>query len=509
VAQGKASSVCEVGHSVACPRAGRGLWAHSVFLPDMAPRATENIEVALPCASCGAEVEMSWPPPSSSKPSPGRRVARCKSCNACAYVLARGDDGVYRVHPYSTWPASASWRPAPKPRTVDLLYPGGAGAWAKYGPPPSIETVADGPHAGATARKPGPGGGGGALARRRPASAPRGGQQPPAAHGRGRGSPHAVPPEEFLEADRPPLPPRLQEELDVVALGDGAGAQQDLPLRPKGSHDGRPPGREGGGREDVKCRNCGDTGVDFRGQPCSCGAGIVQKDVKCRNCGDTGVDFRGQPCSCGAGVVQKAPPPATAPCYCPSCGNTYMEDSRFCRRCGAAREPRRDPFFMIPAGMPAEFYGRAGRRECEGAGAGLWLRSPGYLAHRRQMKCQAGTGVAAALDSWGAWRAWQRPPASELGRYAGAAEAPFLPASTEPPDELPSDYRFYPQAYGTCPHCGNVYMDDSNYCRKCGRARTGGPGAARRAGSAPPPGRAKERRVHLELPERADAPRLG
>jgi len=89
-------------------------------------RGSGAFEVSLPCANCGDEVAMSWPP-TAANPTPARLVARCRTCQEVAYVVARGDDGRCRVHPcgpgpYASWPDKA-WRAPPK-----------AGSNAIYGP---------------------------------------------------------------------------------------------------------------------------------------------------------------------------------------------------------------------------------------------------------------------------------------------------------------------------------------------------------------------------------------
>lgn len=78
---------------------------------------------------------MSWPP-AGADPSPARLVARCRTCQEVAYIVARGDDGVCRVHPcgpgpYAAWPEDA-WRPPPKQGSGAVIYGPGAQA-AKRG----------------------------------------------------------------------------------------------------------------------------------------------------------------------------------------------------------------------------------------------------------------------------------------------------------------------------------------------------------------------------------------
>merc|ERR1712232_396580 len=58
--------------------------------------------------------------------------------------------------------------------------------------------------------------------------------------------------------------------------------------------------------------------------------------------------------------------------------------------------------WMPPAGQPADSIAR------ESFGERPPRRGPaGIAATRRQQRAQKGTGVAAALDSWGDWRNWE------------------------------------------------------------------------------------------------------
>jgi len=109
---------------------------------------------------------------------------------------------------------------------------------------------------------------------------------------------NAVLPEEEQETNKACInTPKLVEASKVkVAVGEDATEQDEVP---------------------VSCKNCGNTGVDFLGKPCSCPAGSkASKDkvaegedateqdevpVSCKSCGNTGVDFLGKPCSCPAG----------------------------------------------------------------------------------------------------------------------------------------------------------------------------------------------------------------
>lgn len=88
-------------------------------------RGTQGFEVSLPCANCGDEVAMSWPP-SAGNSRPARLVARCRTCQEVAYTVVRGDDGICRVHPcgpgpYASWPSDA-WRAPPQPGSRGPIY---------------------------------------------------------------------------------------------------------------------------------------------------------------------------------------------------------------------------------------------------------------------------------------------------------------------------------------------------------------------------------------------------
>jgi len=125
------------------------------------------------------------------------------------------------------------------------------------------------------------------------------------------------------------------------------------------------------GQEEVKCRSCGNNGVDMFGKPCTCKYGQLQQaatgppgqeEARCKSCGNAGVDMFGKPCTCkyGQQVQFTAAPPgqeeakyglqsmqassasgtstASSPATCGKCGNLFMNDSNFCRKCGARRE---------------------------------------------------------------------------------------------------------------------------------------------------------------------------
>lgn len=58
-----------------------------------------------------------------------------------------------------------------------------------------------------------------------------------------------------------------------------------------------------------------------------------------------------------------------------------------------------------------------------------------------------------------------RPPAAPPGVSVAAPSATHPPATSEPKAEVLTAYEV------KCPNCGNVYMSDANFCRKCGHKR--------------------------------------
>jgi len=49
-----------------------------------------------------------------------------------------------------------------------------------------------------------------------------------------------------------------------------------------------------------RCRNCNNSGTDFRGNPCTCEYG-TPFETTCKSCSNTGKDFLGKPCACHFG----------------------------------------------------------------------------------------------------------------------------------------------------------------------------------------------------------------
>eukprot|EP00927_Polykrikos_kofoidii_P026496 TRINITY_DN23575_c0_g1_i1.p1 TRINITY_DN23575_c0_g1~~TRINITY_DN23575_c0_g1_i1.p1 ORF type:complete len:426 (-),score=71.52 TRINITY_DN23575_c0_g1_i1:302-1579(-) len=118
----------------------------------------------------------------------------------------------------------------------------------------------------------------------------------------------------------------------------------------------------------ASCKNCGNTGTDFLGRPCSCGQkqNIPSQPAEalvatCRNCGNTGIDFLGQPCSCdyGQNAPSQCPETTTATCKngqnsprqpaeatvatCRSCGNTGTDFLGQPCSCGCGQNPPPQP----------------------------------------------------------------------------------------------------------------------------------------------------------------------
>jgi len=241
-----------------------------------------------------------------------------------------------------------------------------------------------------------------------------------------------------------------------------------------------------------------------------------REEAICRSCGNTGVDMFGKPCTCSHG--QQEPSPLS---LADAVSRANEERSSARPAAPAAGQGGAAGFLH---GYTAGQYGSLTSNGAHSPWAGGG-RLPGTLG------LPGGAPAGAAAGAPG-------PPGGGGGVGGGGAGSPGRPLSVEStPSAVPMTALVYPAApphsgtqqlsapaapsggpaigaasqprrlgaagngggaapppaaaTGVCPHCGNRFMDDANYCRKCGRfreeAHVAPPGPAHPLPAAAPP----------------------
>lgn len=351
---------------------------------------------------------MSWPP-TAANPTPARLVARCRTCQEVAYVVARGDDGRCRVHPcgpgpYASWPDKA-WRAPPK-----------AGSNAIYGPEASPAK-----YGFALAGDMGPVGATPARRYARAASAPRQRSNAAAANVAGGARRRGVSAERRGASAERQRWDRPGADRDYVV--DDDWVQDDIYEVDQpgglwhGVYDRAPPANQRQAETLLRTFAAAvfarypDEASAFRAFDLN-GTGMIgiSEFQACANAlycqGDAASVFweldtgrRGFLGRREFGMLRRWAPQAALP-------------SRMKAPVPEAR-PVRPALAPRARATPSEAYDRrmppAGRN-IETVGREFGQRtptSPHRIANRRHRNAQQGSGVAAALDSWGEWRNWQ------------------------------------------------------------------------------------------------------
>jgi len=128
------------------------------------------------------------------------------------------------------------------------------------------------------------------------------------------------------------------------------------------------------------------------------------------------------------------------------------------------------PCKVLPAGMQP--------RACERDQ--LWMEGASFEysggkrwcgVARNEVSPQLSGGVAQAMDAWSSWPPAQqqkRQPPGDVGAGGRACVGEGLGAGAERRNGFAS-----PEVddFSQCPSCGNIYLEDANFCRICGRPR--------------------------------------
>lgn len=251
------------------------------------------------------------------------------------------------------------------------------------------------------------------------------------------------------QAQAPAEPPG-QDEAKSRSCGNTG---LDMLAQPSASKYGQQAQAAAGppGQDEAKFRSCGNTGVDMFGkfgQQAQAAAGSLdQEDAKCRSCGNTGLDMFGKPCTCKYGLQGRAtasssgsprPPPVPSP-QPPSPSRSASAPAR--------RAEATAPLPLVNwATAPGDAAGPPGQEEARCKSCG----NAGVDMFGKPCTCKYGQEVQVTAA----------PPGQEEAKYGLQSMQASLASGTSTASSP-----------ATCGKCGNVFMNDSNFCRKCGARR--------------------------------------
>jgi len=160
----------------------------------------------------------------------------------------------------------------------------------------------------------------------------------------------------------------------------------------------------------------------------------------------------------GQETAQAAQFPAVVPgpSGCQKCGEPYEEGALFCRKCGQLRPTTPSELRSLPA-LPAVTTSSLADR-LAGAGAAL----VGQAVPCNTGACQVATGPAPVPAQPLASLTGLPRPTAPNGKVVAPPAPPLIEVVLNKDTHRPA---------AACSVCGNMFMPDSEFCRKCGAKR--------------------------------------